>query len=83
MSKIVIASDSDISGLDPQKFKSDAGYAAVENLYDGLFDLETVPRADGTRRAAADGLVGLSEGNGIPSDFRESDFSSYSLCPPE
>jgi peptide/nickel transport system substrate-binding protein len=58
VSKIVIASDSDISGLDPQKFKSDAGYAAVENLYDGLFDLETVARADGTGWATAQGLIG-------------------------
>jgi peptide/nickel transport system substrate-binding protein len=58
VSKIVIASDSDISGLDPQNFKSDAGYAAVENLYDGLFDLETVPRADGTCAATAGRLTG-------------------------
>ena len=58
MSKIVIASDSDISGLDPQKFKSDAGYAAVESLYDGLFDLETTPQPDGTRRGNPQSLVG-------------------------
>jgi peptide/nickel transport system substrate-binding protein len=58
VSKIVIASDSDISGLDPHRFKSDAGYAAVENLYDGLFDLATVPQADGTCRATSDGLIG-------------------------
>ena len=68
-SKIVIASDSDISGLDPQKFKSDAGYAAVENLYDGLFDLEVAPRPDGTCRADANSLVGeIIEGYELSDD---------------
>lgn len=48
MSKIVIAMDSDISCLDPQKFKSDAGYAAVENLHDDVFDLEVMPQEEPT-----------------------------------
>jgi hypothetical protein len=42
MPKVMIASDSDISGLDRQKFKSDAGHSGVENLYHGLFDLEVM-----------------------------------------
>jgi hypothetical protein len=48
MPKIVMASDSDISGLDPQKFKSDAGYAVVENLHDGHFGLEVMPQEEPT-----------------------------------
>jgi len=43
MLKVMIASDGDISGLDPQKFRSDAGYTAVENPYDGLLYLEVMP----------------------------------------
>ena len=58
MAKIVIASDSDINDLDPQNFKSDSSYAAVENLYDGLFDLEVQPATDGAWRASAEAVVG-------------------------
>jgi peptide/nickel transport system substrate-binding protein len=58
VTKIVIASDSDINDLDPQNFKSDSSYAAVENLYDGLFDLEAQPATDGTWRASAQDVVG-------------------------
>ena len=58
MTKIVIASDSDINDLDPQNFKSDSSYAAVENLYDGLFDLEAQSATDGTWRARAENVVG-------------------------
>lgn len=58
MSKVVIASDSDISGLDPQEFKSNAGYTAVENLYDGLFDLQVEPLPRGACRADPNRLVG-------------------------
>ena len=58
MAKIVIASDSDINDLDPQNFKSDSSYAAVENLYDGLFDLEAQPATDGTWRSSAENVVG-------------------------
>ncbi|NIN64514.1 MAG: hypothetical protein GTO63_07390, partial [Anaerolineae bacterium] len=58
MAKIVIASDSDINDLDPQNFKSDSSYAAVENLYDGLFDLEAQPATDGTWRANPENVVG-------------------------
>lgn len=35
MEKIVVSRDSDINDLDTQNFKSDAGYEAVENLYNG------------------------------------------------
>ena len=48
MSKMVMAADSDISDLDPQKFKCDAGYAAVESPYDGLLNLEEVPQEEPT-----------------------------------
>lgn len=58
MSRIVIASDSDVSGLDPHNFKSDASYAAVENLYDGLLDLEVEALPDGTFKASPQNLSG-------------------------
>ncbi len=58
MAKIVIASDSDTNDLDPQNFKSDASYAAVENLYNGLFDLEARRARDGTWRADAEDVIG-------------------------
>jgi len=58
VAKILIACDSDINDLDPQDFKSDASYAAVENLYNGLFDLEARPARDGTWRADAEDVMG-------------------------
>ncbi|MFQ6000350.1 MAG: ABC transporter substrate-binding protein [Anaerolineae bacterium] len=58
MEKIVVSRDSDINDLDPQNFKSDAGYEAVENLYNGLFDLEARPGPGDTWRAASQDVVG-------------------------
>jgi len=58
MAKIVIASDSDVNDLDPQNFRSDASYAAVENMYDGLFELDVQRGPDRTWRATVGEVVG-------------------------
>ena len=48
--------------------------AQVEMFFDGRIRI-TYLRVD-----LSDGLAGLSEGNGIPVDFLESDFTSYPAC---
>lgn len=56
--RIIIARDSDINDLDPHNFKSEASYEAVENLYDGLFDLQVQPGPQDTLVASRCNVVG-------------------------
>jgi len=48
----------------------------IEMFYDGRLRLTYLGVG------ITDGLAGLSAGNGVPADFEESDFTSYSTCPP-
>lgn len=68
--RIIITRDSDINDLDPHNFKSEASYEAVENLYDGLFDLQV-------RRGAKDTWV--AHRHNVVGDIVE----SYMLSPDE
>jgi peptide/nickel transport system substrate-binding protein len=57
-SRIIIARDSDLNDLDPHNFKSEASYEAVENLYDGLLDLEAQPDRQGNFIARRQDVIG-------------------------
>ncbi|MHC4462656.1 MAG: M14 family zinc carboxypeptidase [Planctomycetota bacterium] len=60
----------------PEYSASNSNSLQIEMFFDGTI------RVTWLGIAATDGLVGLSEGNGVPEDFDESDLSAYGPCLP-
>ena len=60
----------------PEFNQSSESSFQVELFFDGVIRITYLTMS------SSDGIAGISEGNGIPSDFAESDLTGYAACPP-